>query len=189
MDLTPLIASFVLVAVAELGDKTQITVITLSSRFKVLSVFSGTMLAFVLTTGIAVAIGDALALVLPAFWIRIIAATIFLIFGFYTIFSRKDGEQVNTEKARNSVLYSFSLVTLMELGDKTQFSVIALSAEYKSPLLVYFGVMIAFALITGLGVAAGRTLTRFVPLRYIQLGSGFLFILFGIMFLVNAILG
>ena len=81
MSLTPLVASFVLVAIAELGDKTQIAVITLSSRFKALAVFSGAMLAFLLTAGIAVVIGDALTLVLPTFWIRIIAAIIFLIFG------------------------------------------------------------------------------------------------------------
>jgi putative Ca2+/H+ antiporter (TMEM165/GDT1 family) len=85
MDLTPLVASFVLVVVAELGDKTQIAVVTLSSRFRAFSVFSGAMLAFLLTTGIAVAVGDALSLALPAFWIRVIAATIFLVFGFYTI--------------------------------------------------------------------------------------------------------
>ena len=85
MDLTPLVASFVLVVVAELGDKTQIAVVTLSSRFRAFSVFSGAMLAFLLTTGIAVAVGDALSLALPAFWIRVIVATIFLVFGFYTI--------------------------------------------------------------------------------------------------------
>lgn len=189
MDLTPLITSFALVAAAELGDKTQIAVITLSSRFKALSIFLGTMLAFLLVSGIAVAIGDALALALPTFWIRVAAAVIFLIFGFHTILSRKDGEQVDVKKVRNSVLSSFSLITLMELGDKTQFAVIALSAEYNSPLPVYAGVMIAFALITALGVAVGKALTRLVPLKYIQLGSGILFILFGIIFLANAVLG
>ncbi len=189
MDLTPFVASFVLVAVAELGDKTQVAVITLSSRFKAISVFSGAMLAFLLTTGIAVAIGDALALVLPTFWIRIVAAGIFLVFGLYTIISRKGEAQVKTKEARNAVFSSFSLITLMELGDKTQFAVIALSAEYKLPLLVYLGVIIAFALISGLGVIVGTALTRFVPLKYIQLGSGLIFILFGILFLVNALLG
>jgi len=189
MNLTSLIASFVLVAVAELGDKTQIAVITLSSRFKALSVFSGAMLAFLLTTGIAVAIGDALTIVFPTFWIRIAAAAIFLVFGFYTIISRKGEEQVKTREARNAVFSSFSLITLMELGDKTQFAVIALSAEYKFPLLVFLGVMLAFALITGIGVTAGTALMRCVPLKYIQLGSGLVFILFGIIFLVSAVLG
>lgn len=77
----------------------------------------------------------------------------------------------------------------MELGDKTQFAVIALSAGYEFPLLVYLGVMMAFALITGLGATVGTALTRFVSLKYIQLGSGLIFILFGIVFLIIAVLG
>lgn len=192
MSLAPLVASFVLVALAELGDKTQIAVITLSSQFKPLAVFSGAMLAFLVTTGIAVAIGDALKL-LPLFWLRIITATIFLIFGFYTILMvisrRGEGAQVKTKNAQNAVFSSFSLITLMELGDKTQFAVIALSAEYEFPLLVYLGVMMAFALITGLGATVGTALTKFVPLKHIQLGSGIIFILLGIVFLINAVLG
>jgi len=189
MNLTPLVAAFVLVTIAELGDKTQIAVITLSAKFKVFSVFSGAMLAFLLTTGIAVAIGDALTLVLPAFWIRIIAAIIFLIFGLHTIISRKDEERVKTKEARNAVFSSFSLITLMELGDKTQFAIIALSAEYKFPLLVFVGVIMAFALITGLGAVVGTALTRVVPLKYIQLGSGLVFVILGIVFLISAVSG
>jgi len=189
MSLTPLVASFVLVAVAELGDKTQIAVITLSTRFKAFSVFCGATLAFLLTAGIAVAIGDALTLVLPPFWLRITAATIFLIFGFYTIISRKGETQVKTKEARNAVFSSFSLITLMELGDKTQLAVIALSAQYEFPLLVYLGVMIAFAFITALGATVGAALTKFVPLKHIQLGSGIIFILLGVAFLINAVLG
>ena len=77
----------------------------------------------------------------------------------------------------------------MELGDKTQFAVIALSAEYESPLLVFIGVMMAFALITGLGAVVGTALTRFVPRRYIQLGSGLVFIILGIVFLISAVSG
>jgi len=193
MSLTPLVASFVLVALAELGDKTQIAVITLSSRFKPLAVFSGAMLAFLVTTGIAVAIGDALTLVLPLFLIRVAAAAVFLIFGFYTIYMivlRKSEEQVKTKEARNAVFSSFSLITLMELGDKTQFAVIALSAQYEFPLLmlVYLGAMLAFIFITGLGATVGTALTKFVPLKHIQLGSGIIFILLGIVFLINAVL-
>lgn len=186
MSLTPLVASFVLVAVAELGDKTQIAVITLSSQFRAFSVFAGALLAFLLTTGIAVVIGDALTFIIPTFWIRLVAATIFLVFGLYTIISREGEAQMKTKEVRNAVFSSFSLITLMELGDKTQFAVIALSAEYKFPLL---GVLVAFILITALGIIFGAALTRFVPLRYIKLGSGIIFLLFGIVFLINAILG
>jgi putative Ca2+/H+ antiporter (TMEM165/GDT1 family) len=189
MNWAPLITSFALVILAEIGDKTQIAVMTLSSRFKALYVFMGAMLAFLLTTGIAVVIGDVLTLMVPTFWIRIIAAIIFLVFGSYTLIVRKDETQVQTRESRNAVFSSFSLVALMELGDKTQFAVIALSAEHKLPLLVFLGVMLAFALISGVSVVAGVALTRFVPLKYIKLGSGFLFIFFGLVFLFNAVLG
>jgi len=192
MSLAALATSFALVAIAELGDKTQIAVITLSSRFKALTVFIGAMLAFLVTTGIAVAIGDALTLVLPTFWIRIAAAILFLAFGVYTIISvmlKKDETELKTKReARNGVFSSFSMVVLMELGDKTQVSVIALTAEYEFPLFVFAGVMLAFALITALGVTVGMALTKIVPLKYIQLASGIVFILLGAVLLIALIL-
>jgi putative Ca2+/H+ antiporter (TMEM165/GDT1 family) len=193
MSLAALAASFALVALAELGDKTQIAVITLSSRFKVFSVFVGAMLAFLVTTGVGVAIGDALTLVLPTFWIRVAAAILFIVFGVYTIVSvilkRDEAEFKAKKETRNGVYSSFSLILLMELGDKTQLSVIALTAEYEFPLFVFAGVMLAFALITALGVTVGMALTRFVPLKYIQLASGAVFLLLGIVFLITTILG
>lgn len=189
MDLTPLVASFVVVAVAELGDKTQIAVITLSSRFRALSVFLGALLAFLLTTGIAVAIGDALAFIIPTFSIRLAAAAMFLIFGIYTHVQMEDEAKMKMKEVRSAVFSSFSLITLMELGDKTQFAVIDLSAEYEFPFLVYLGVMVAFILITALGIIFGAALTRFVPLRYIRLGSGIVFLLFGVVFLITAVVG
>jgi len=82
----------------------------------------------------------------------------------------------------------FSLIALMELGDKTQFAIIELSSEYEFPLLVYVGVMLAFALITGVAATLGSALTKFVPLKHFQLGSGLVFILLGIVLLISAIL-
>jgi putative Ca2+/H+ antiporter (TMEM165/GDT1 family) len=193
MSLVALATSFVLVALAELGDKTQIAVITLSCKFKALSVFVGAMLAFLVTTGVAVAIGDALTFVLPTFWIRIAAALIFLAFGIYTIIlaivKKSEAECKTREEARNGVFSSFSMIVLMELGDKTQLSVIALTAEYELPLFVFAGVMLAFALVTAIGATVGMALTRVVPLRYIQLASGIVFLLLGAVFLVTSVLG
>jgi len=193
MSLAVLAASFALVALAELGDKTQIAVITLSCKFKMLSVFTGAMLAFLVTTGVAVAVGDALTLVLPTFWIRIAAALIFLVFGVYTIISirlrKKEAECKTKEEARNGVFSSFSMIVLMELGDKTQLSTIALVAEYELPLFVFAGVMLAFALITAIGATVGMALTKIVPLRYIQLASGIVFLLLGFVFLITSVSG
>jgi putative Ca2+/H+ antiporter (TMEM165/GDT1 family) len=75
----------------------------------------------------------------------------------------------------------------MELGDKTQLAVIALAAESEFPLMVFVGVMLAFTLVTGLGATVGATLTKFVPLKYIQLASGIVFTLLGAALLVTVI--
>jgi putative Ca2+/H+ antiporter (TMEM165/GDT1 family) len=84
---------------------------------------------------------------------------------------------------------SFALVALAELGDKTHLSVIALTAEYELPLFIFAGVMLAFALVTALGVTVGTALTKIVPLKYIQLASGIVFILLGVVFLITSVLG
>jgi len=57
------------------------------------------------------------------------------------------------------------------------------------PLLVFGGVMMAFALVTAIGAVAGMALTKIVPLKYIQLASGIVFILLGAVFLITSVLG
>ena len=81
------------------------------------------------------------------------------------------------------------MIVLMELGDKTQLSTIALVAEYELPLFVFAGVMLAFALITAIGATVGMALTKIVPLRYIQLASGIVFLLLGFVFLITSVSG
>lgn len=187
MDLMPLIASFLLVAVAELGDKTQLTVITLSSCSNAILVFTGAMLAFMLVAGIGVAVGDVLSLVIPLSVIRVASALLFLAYGVYMLLSRKSEESVEKSNTGCVALSAFSTIMLMELGDKTQLAVIALAAEYGIPILVYVGVIAAFTLVTGLGVLIGRTIMRLIPLKYVKLGSGIVFLLFGILFLINLV--
>jgi len=185
MDLTPLFASFLLVMVAELGDKTQLTVITLSSCSNALLVFAGAMLGFMLVSGIGVVVGDVLSLLIPIPVIRVASALLFLAYGIYTILSRSREEHAEKIDTGCAMLSAFSMITLMELGDKTQLAVIALAAEYSIPIVVYAGVIAAFTLVTGLGVLIGRTIIKIIPLKYVKLGSGIVFLLFGIIFLVN----
>lgn len=189
MGLTPLLASFLLVVVAELGDKTQIAVITLSAHHNAFLVFTSGILALLLVSGLGVVIGETLTKIIPPPMIHVSSAILFLAFGAYTILlARKKEEHVERFGSKSVALSVFSMVALMELGDKTQLAVIALAAEYGAPLLVYVGVALAFIAITGLGVVIGCKLLRLIPLRLVKLGSGVVFILFGIVFLLNAFL-
>ena len=187
MDLIPLFSSFGIIALAELGDKTQLTVVSLSSCKKVRPVFIGAMLAFALIDGMSALIGGTVAALIPTVWVGVGAGVAFLLFGIYSLLSKS--KETKVEKRSLSATQCFSLVALMELGDKTQLSVIALAAEYDAPLMVFVGVMLALTLLTGIGIAVGTVISRFVPMRYVKIGSSLIFIIFGILFLFGATSG
>jgi putative Ca2+/H+ antiporter (TMEM165/GDT1 family) len=188
MDLFPLLASFGIILVAELGDKTQLAVISLSSKRKSKSVFIGALLAFAVVDGVSALVGGAIAALIPIFWIGIVAGVAFIVFAVYTLVFERD-EKPETSDRSLTVASSFSLVALMELGDKTQLTSISLAAEYNAPILVFIGVMLAFAVLAGFGVMLGMAISRYVPLRYVRIGSGLLFIVFGVTFIWSAVSG
>jgi putative Ca2+/H+ antiporter (TMEM165/GDT1 family) len=188
MDLFPLLASFGIILVAELGDKTQLAVISLSAKRKSKSVFTGALLAFAVVDGVSALVGGAIAALIPIFWIGIVAGVAFIVFAVYTLVFERD-EKPETSDRSLTVASSFSLVALMELGDKTQLASISLAAEYNAPILVFVGVMLAFAVLAGFGVMLGMAISRYVPLRYVRIGSGLLFIVFGVTFIWSAVSG
>jgi len=188
MDLFPLLASFGIILLAELGDKTQLAVISLSSKRKSKSVFIGALLAFAVVDGVSALVGGAIAALIPIFWIGIVAGVAFIVFAVYTLVFERD-EKPETSDRSLTVASSFSFVALMELGDKTQLASISLAAEYNAPILVFVGVMLAFAVLAGFGVMLGMAISRYVPLRYVRIGSGLLFIVFGVMFIWSAVSG
>ncbi|TRZ87594.1 MAG: TMEM165/GDT1 family protein [Methanosarcinales archaeon] len=77
-------------------------------------------------------------------------------------------------------LTTFSLIALAEFGDKTQLAVIALSAKYDR-VKVFTGVILAFALVTALGVLVGDVIFIFIPQNVIRILAGLLFVAFGIL--------
>ena len=188
MDLLPLITSFLLVFIAELGDKTQITVITLCSKWSRKTVFIGAMLAFLIVDGLSVLIGETLAAFLPFFWIQVVSGTIFMLSGIFTLFSKEVEEEKKTYSCQFTLLSAFALVSLMELGDKTQIMVIALAAQYNMPVPVFVGVMLAFTLITVIGIAIGEILLKKIPQKHMQTITAAIFIIFGILLLLRCFL-
>jgi len=184
MDLTPLISTLGIIAVAELGDKTQLATIALSTRYRAISVFVGALLAVAMIDGLSILAGIALGSLIPMQGIKIAGAAIFIGFGIYTLFSRK-AEKIKVKRGNFAILTSFSLISVMELGDKTQFAILALAARYSAPALVFLGAILAFTLMMGIGVVVGSRLPRLVPIRYLRIFTGGLFILFGVIFLLS----
>jgi len=185
MELTPLISTFALIALAELGDKTQLTVIALSARYDRKKVFSGVVLAFVLVTGLGVLVGEGLLKIIPEEMIKIIAGIMFVVFGLWMLLSKENCEEEENPRVLNPFISTFSMIALAEMGDKTQLTAITLSAKYGSPYLVFLGAVLALVLISLLGIFAGKKLCEIVPLSKIKLGAAVMFILFGIMFIAG----
>jgi putative Ca2+/H+ antiporter (TMEM165/GDT1 family) len=188
MDLALLLSAFGIIALAEFGDKTQLAAITLCCKHKPFSVFLGTTLALILVNGISVLIGGSLAALLPIYWIGIGAGAIFIAFGLYTLLT-KDAKEMKPRESRFAILTSFSMVTLMELGDKTQLAVIALTAKAGGSLLIFLGASLAFLVVTGIGVTIGVAVQKVVPIRYIRIGAAIIFIIFGVLFLLSTVAG
>lgn len=186
MNLLPLISTFGIIAIAELGDKTQLAAITLSARYQSKSVFAGAILAMALVNGVSILAGTALGELIPMQLVGLIAAAVFIGFGIITLLS-KEVERVKIKHERSAILTSFMMISLMELGDKTQFSVIALAAEYNAPTLVFIGAILAYLLLMGIAVVVGNKLLRLMRPRYLKIFTGTLFIIFGLVFLLGAV--
>ena len=188
LDLLPILSTFAIVALAEFGDKTQIAVINLSAEHRLRSVFVGALLAFALVVGVSASIGGAIAPYISAFWVDLVGGISFLTFGVYTLFSRKGGI-VKIKEHSKTVTTSFLLIAIAEFGDKTQLAVVALSAKYGAPIQVFLGAVLAFALLTALGVLFGKIISRYISARYIRIGASLIFVAFGVLFLFQAFSG
>ncbi len=185
MDITPLLTTFSLIAFAELGDKTQLTVIALSARYDRKKVFSGVVLAFMVVTGLGVLVGEGLLRFIPENLIKMIAGLMFIVFGILMLRSKEDSEEENNSPVLNPFISTFGMIALAEMGDKTQLSAITLSAKYNSPYMVFIGAVLALSAISLLGIFAGKKLCEIVPISRIKIGAGALFILFGILFIAG----
>jgi len=95
MILTLLFTTFVTVFLAEMGDKTQLTTITLSSSTnKPLAVFIGSSLALILATLLGALAGGSIANLIPAYLLKLLSGIIFLIIGI-NLLSQSKKESTN----------------------------------------------------------------------------------------------
>lgn len=68
----------------------------------------------------------------------------------------------------NTLVSTFGLLFLAELGDKTQLAVVAQTCRYRRPGIVFLGATLALTVVTAVGVVAGQAVGRFIPLQWVQ---------------------
>jgi putative Ca2+/H+ antiporter (TMEM165/GDT1 family) len=171
-------ATFLVIALAELGDKSQLVCMTLAARHRGLPVVAGALLAFALLNLLAVLFGAAVAAWLPAWVVSAAVAVLFAFFGVHALrYTEEDEtEDVPEKSGRNALATTFVLIFLAEFGDKTQIAVAGLSSASEASA-VWLGATLALAATSIAGVLAGRKLLHKLPLVWIHRISGVLFLI------------
>ena len=83
------------------------------------------------------------------------------------------------------ILIPFFTVGLAELGDKTQLTILCLASKTKRYIELLSGVILAFVIADGLAILLGNLITTYIPINYIKVVSGSIFIIFGIITLIS----
>ena len=116
--------------IAEMGDKTQLMLVAMTSRFKLKDILLGTGVAVLVLNGLAVLAGGIISTVVPTWLIRLIAGAAFLFFAVTTLKGDDDEEEnVKDRKIRFAPLSVFCTFFVAELGDKTQLTAITFGAN------------------------------------------------------------
>lgn len=197
---------------AELPDKTFVSCIVLSSRYRALFVWIGAASALVLQAGIAVLAGGLLAL-LPHRVVEGVVAGLFFAGAAYLLLVPQGKEEQEAQQivaseeviveglphegeARPSsppawrvIATTFGIVALAEFGDITQVLIANFAARYHDPLSVFTGAAVGFCLVAVVGVLGGAFLARRLSLALVRRVSGAALAGFGIYSLVTLFSG
>ncbi|MDX9916528.1 MAG: TMEM165/GDT1 family protein [Gudongella sp.] len=175
---TEFIKALSLILVAEMGDKTQIIVLTLAAQFTVAQVLIGVLIGVVANHGIAIALGSLLGNMIPMDKIILMSGFLFLFFGYNSLLLQK-GEDKDSRKTIYPALAIAMTFFAGEFGDKTQLAALALSAESKYPLGILSGTTTGMILISGFSIYAGSKLGRKIPEVSLKIISSLIFFTFG----------
>jgi len=201
MDWSAFFSAFGLVFIAELGDKTQLAVLSQTCKTRrPLAVFVGASAAMVVVTLLGALSGHLLSRVIPAQVMHKLAAAAFILMGLWIAREalrngREAADEVAALCAANPTrrglwewrvfATTFALLFVAEMGDKTQLAVLSLASDGASSVPVFYGGALALTGITALGVVGGETLARLVPERTLLAVSATAFVLMGLLMALN----
>ena len=175
-------ATFLLIALAEFGDKSQLVCMTLAARHRGLPVILGAVAAFAILNLLAVLFGAAIAAWLPEWVVTAAVALLFAVFGISALrYEEEDGDEEIAEKPGYGIFAStFLMIFLAEFGDKTQIAVAGVSSTADAAA-TWVGATLALACTSILGVVAGRRWLNRLPLKWIHRISGVFFLLLALL--------
>ena len=175
-------ATFLLIALAEIGDKSQLVCMTLAARHRGMPVILGAVVAFALLNLFAVLFGATIAAWLPEWVVTSAVAVLFASFGISALrFEAEDDDEEIAEKPGHGIFATtFLMIFLAEFGDKTQIAVAGLGGTADA-IATWVGATLALTCTSILGVVAGRRWLNRLPLHWIHRVSGVFFLLLALL--------
>ena len=183
-----LLVSTGVVALAEIGDKTQLLAFILAARFKKpVPIILGILAATLVNHGLAGALGAWITASVSPGVLRWVLGLSFLGMAVWTLIPDKI-EDEESQVAQHLGVFGATLVTffLAEMGDKTQIATVALAAHYATPLLVVLGTTLGMLIADVPAVFVGDKLSARIPMKLVHSIAAVIFVLLGIATLLGA---
>ena len=182
-----LLVSTGVVALAEIGDKTQLLAFILAARFKKpLPIILGILAATVINHGLAGALGAWITSEVSPEVLRWVLGTSFIGMAIWTMIPDKIEEE-ETQVAMRFGVFGATFITffLAEMGDKTQIATVALAARYTELVQVVCGTTLGMMLANVPAVLIGEKAATRLPMRLVHGISAAIFAVLGVMTLFN----
>jgi len=183
-----LLVSTGVVALAEIGDKTQLLAFILAARFKKpLPIIVGILAATILNHGLAGALGAWITATLSPEILRWILGLSFIGMAIWTLIPDKIEEE-ETQIAKKFGVFGATFVTffLAEMGDKTQIATVAMAAHYAMPLTVVIGTTLGMLIADVPAVFVGDRLAARIPMKLVHSIAAAIFAFLGLATLLGA---
>jgi putative Ca2+/H+ antiporter (TMEM165/GDT1 family) len=184
-----LLLSFGVIFVAELGDKSQLKALTFAARYRAVPILIGITIATALVHAFSVIAGALLGAAVPTSAINIVAGIAFLAFAAWTLRGDQlsEDEAARAERAPRSAVVAAALAFfLAELGDKTMLATITL-ATTEGLFGTWAGSTAGMVAADALAIVVGAQLGRRLPDRAIKIGAAALFVVFGLVLIVEGV--
>jgi putative Ca2+/H+ antiporter (TMEM165/GDT1 family) len=183
-----LLVSTGVVALAEIGDKTQLLAFILAARFKKpLPIIAGILAATIVNHGLAGALGAWITATLTPEVLRWVLGASFIGMAIWTMIPDKIEEE-ETQIAQRLGVFGATLVTffLAEMGDKTQIATVAMAAHYAAPVMVVIGTTLGMLIADVPAVFAGDKLANKIPMKLVHTIAAGIFAVLGVATLLGA---
>ncbi|WP_126173844.1 TMEM165/GDT1 family protein [Altericroceibacterium xinjiangense] len=180
------LTSTALVALAEIGDKTQLLALVLTARFrKPLPIVCGILVATLENHALASWAGAEVAQWLDGPWFSAVVAFSFIAMGLWALVPDKLDQNTAARPHGSAFLVTSTSFFLAEMGDKTQLATVALGARFEAVGAVTAGTTIGMLLANVPVVFLGEKIMRRIPLQAVRVAAATLFLALGLLMLAR----